>query len=140
MNNYDCDNNLLLEQWQTCVQMANSVSERRDTMNNLFVSLNVAVITAISIIWDKKTIILVILGIVICISWLLFIRNFRELNKAKFSIITNIEKDLPILAFFEEWEILKRNKKYIEGTFLEKLLPYLFIITYFITILITFIN
>ena len=25
----------LLAQWQTCVEMANSVSSRRDTMNNL---------------------------------------------------------------------------------------------------------
>ena len=29
----------LLAQWQTCVEMANAVSERRDTMNNLFVTL-----------------------------------------------------------------------------------------------------
>lgn len=26
--------------WQTCVEMANGVSQRRDTMNNLFVTLN----------------------------------------------------------------------------------------------------
>lgn len=36
----------LLAQWQTCVEMANSVSERRDTMNNLFVTLNIAIIAA----------------------------------------------------------------------------------------------
>ena len=28
----------LLAQWQTCVEMANAVSERRDNMNNLFVA------------------------------------------------------------------------------------------------------
>lgn len=28
----------LLAQWQTCVEMANAVSERRDNMNNLFVT------------------------------------------------------------------------------------------------------
>ena len=26
----------LLTQWQTCVEMANAVSQRRDAMNNLF--------------------------------------------------------------------------------------------------------
>ena len=30
---------LILAQWQTCVEMANSVSQRRDTMNNVFITL-----------------------------------------------------------------------------------------------------
>lgn len=30
------DKEALLSQWQTCVEMANSVSQRRDSMNNLF--------------------------------------------------------------------------------------------------------
>jgi hypothetical protein len=33
---------VLLAQWQTCVEMANAVSERRDNMNNLFVTVNLA--------------------------------------------------------------------------------------------------
>lgn len=33
----------LLTQWQTCVEMANAVSQRRDAMNNLFVTLNLAI-------------------------------------------------------------------------------------------------
>ena len=50
----------LLAQWQTCVEMANAVSERRDTMNNLFVTLNLAIIAAISFMWDTKTLALLI--------------------------------------------------------------------------------
>ena len=70
----------LLAQWQTCVEMANAVSERRDNMNNLFVTLNLAILAAISFIWDAKTIVLLVAGITVCIVWILFIRNFRELN------------------------------------------------------------
>lgn len=40
---------IVLAQWQTCVEMANSVSQRRDTMNNIFVTLNLAIVAAISI-------------------------------------------------------------------------------------------
>ena len=47
---------LLLSQWQTCVEMADSVSQRRDSMNNLFVSLNLALTATVSIIWDIKSI------------------------------------------------------------------------------------
>ena len=66
----------LLAQWQTCVEMANAVSERRDTMNNLFVTLNLAIIAAISFMWDTKTLALLIAGIIVCAVWILFIRNF----------------------------------------------------------------
>ena len=72
--------------------MANAVSERRDTMNNLFATLNLAIIAAISYMWDIKTVGLLIAGIAVCIVWMLFIRNFRELNRAKFEVINAIEQ------------------------------------------------
>lgn len=120
----------LLAQWQTCVEMANAISERRDTMNNLFVTLNLAIIAAISFMWDTKTIFLLIAGIIVCVVWILFIRNFRELNKAKFDVINKIEARLPIQAFDNEWQCLKKSKKYIEGTKLEKSIPIAFTILY----------
>ena len=40
MENTTEDKELLLNQWQTCVDMANSVSQRRDNMNNIFITLN----------------------------------------------------------------------------------------------------
>lgn len=130
----------LLSQWQTCVEMANAVSERRDTMNNLFVTLNLAIVAAISFIWDGKTIVLLISGIAVCVVWILFIRNFRELNKAKFEIITKIEQQLPVSAFSAEWQTIKKSRKYIEGTKLEKAMPIAFCVLYigiFVFIIIT---
>ena len=44
-----------LAQWQTCVEMANAVSARRDNLNNLFVTVNLALAAAISLVWDVKT-------------------------------------------------------------------------------------
>ena len=73
----------LLTQWQTCVEMANAVSQRRDAMNNLFVTLNLAIVAAASFIWYAKTIMLLVSGIIVCVVWIFFIRNFRELNRAK---------------------------------------------------------
>lgn len=74
----------ILAQWQTCVEMANSASQRRDTMNNLFVSLNIAIIATTSIMWDIKSIIVSVGGIAICLVWRKFINNFKLLNDAKF--------------------------------------------------------
>ena len=50
MDNTNHDSNkseLILAQWQTCVEMANSVSQRRDSMNNIFITLNLAILATI---------------------------------------------------------------------------------------------
>ena len=118
---------IILEQWKTCVEMANSVSQRRDTMNNIFVTVNLAIIAAVTVSWDLKCILLSVAGIVICIIWFLFIGNYKNLNKEKFQIIHKLEKKLPAQPFTDEWFLLKANKKYMNGTKLEKVLPSAFI-------------
>lgn len=120
----------ILAQWQTCVEMANSVSQRRDAMNNIFITLNLAIIAAVSFVWNAKTVFLLIVGIVLCIIWLLFIRNFKLLNEAKFQVINEMEEKLPMTPFECEWEKLQSNKKYMDGTKLERALPITFIILY----------
>lgn len=116
--------------WQTCVEMANGVSQRRDTMNNLFVTLNIAVIAAVSWMWDVKTVFLCVAGLVICVVWLLYINNFKRLNTAKFRVIYDLEERLGVNPFKDEWDILKKTKRYLEGTKLERILPIAFALGY----------
>lgn len=116
--------------WQTCVEMANGVSQRRDTMNNLFVTLNIAVIAAVSWMWDVKTVFLCVTGLVICVVWLLYINNFKRLNAAKFRVIYDLEERLGVTPFKDEWDILKKTKRYLEGTKLERILPIAFALGY----------
>lgn len=125
---------IILAQWQTCVEMANSVSQRRDTMNNIFVTLNLAIIAAVSLTWDIKSLFILVSGIVVCIIWMLFIRNYKLLNTEKFNVINQIENKLPVKPFNDEWEKLKNNKKYVDGTKLERILPIMFIALYVIAI------
>lgn len=116
--------------WQTCVEMANGVSQRRDTMNNLFVTLNIAVIAAVSWMWDVKTVFLCVAGLVICVVWLLYINNFKRLNAAKFRVIYDLEERLGVTPFKDERDILKKTKRYLEGTKLERILPIAFALGY----------
>ena len=60
----DTDENieLILAQWQTCVEMANTVSQRRDAMNNIFITLNLAIITAVSVTWELKSLLVLTAG------------------------------------------------------------------------------
>ena len=126
---------IILSQWQTCVDTANSVSQRRDSMNNIFITLNLAILAAVSITWDVKSISILTAGIVICFLWILFIRNYKLLNTAKFEVINKMESKLPIAPLKDEWEILKKNKKYRDTTKLEKWLPITFIILYLVMII-----
>lgn len=121
MTNTKFKDEILLAQWQTCVEMANSVSQRRDTMNNIFITLNTAIMATFAILSGIKSIIILFAGIVVCCIWIMFIKYYRHLNTAKFEVINKIEKDLPIQAFNEEWVILKSNKNYLDGTKLETL-------------------
>ena len=126
---------IILAQWQTCVEMANSVSQRRDAMNNIFITLDLAIVAAVSFVWNMKSIFLLIAGLVLCVIWMLFIRNFKLLNDTKFQVINQLEDKLPAAPFADEWKKLKLNKKYMDGTKLEKALPVTFIILYVATII-----
>ena len=115
MKTTDDKTEIVLAQWQTCVEMANSVSQRRDTMNSIFVTLNLAIVAAISINWDVKSLFILVAGIVVSVIWLLFIRNYKLLNTEKFNVINDIEKKLPVKPFNDEWKRLEKNKKYQDG-------------------------
>lgn len=134
MKSADDKTEIILAQWQTCVEMANSVSQRRDAMNNIFVTLNLAIIAAVSLTWDIKSLFVLVAGMVICIIWMFFIRNYKLLNTEKFNVINNIEQKLPVKPFNDEWKKLKSSKKYVDGTKLERWLPITFISIYVIAI------
>lgn len=134
MKSADDKTEIILAQWQTCVEMANSVSQRRDAMNNIFVTLNLAIIAAVSLTWDIKSLFVLVAGTVICIIWMFFIRNYKLLNTEKFNVINNIEQKLPVKPFNDEWKKLQNNKKYVDGTKLERWIPITFISIYVIAI------
>lgn len=130
---------IILAQWKTCVEMVNSISQRRDTLNNLFVTLNIAILTTISIRWDLKSLIVSFAGILLCSIWIFILINFKILNSKKFEVINDIESKLPEKPFAKEWGLLK-DSKYRDGTQLEYLIPSVFIISYIILTIILICN
>ena len=60
----------LLEQWKTCVEMANSNTEKRNNANSLFITINAALFTVVTFAGDYKSILLSAIGSVVCIHWL----------------------------------------------------------------------
>ena len=126
---------VVLEQWKTCVEMANSNTEKRTNSNNIFITINAALLAVVSFSLEYKSIILSIVGIAVCIVWLYSIEDYKKLSSVKYHIVNEIEKQLPLAPFSYEWKKLNSEKKYIGLTKIEKVLPWLFVVLYAISIL-----
>lgn len=125
----------ILEQWKICVDAAHKVSERRNNTNNIFITINAALFALTTFTLDYKSILLSAIGIVICILWICSINSYKELNKVKFEIINEIEERLPLAPFDYEWKTLRLEQKYVNLTKIEKILPWIFLFLYAISIL-----
>lgn len=119
-------NSELLEQWKACVESADRISQRRDAANGLFTTLGIGVLTASTAIGGCKSIPLLVVGIGICVVWLLYISSFKTLNDAKFAVIDSMESQMQSRPFADEWKRLTGSKKYNKQTTIEKALPVLF--------------
>lgn len=126
---------LLLSQWTTCVEMANSNSDKRISANNFYMTINAALLALITFNADWKNCLLAIIGIVVSILWLQSISNYKALNQAKYEVINSLERELPSAPFVTEWEILEQNKRYSLLTSNEKWLPWTFVILFVIVFL-----
>lgn len=126
---------VMLEQWKTCVEMANSNTEKRTNSNNIFITINAALLAVVSFSLDYKSIILSVVGIAVCVVWQYSIESYKKLSSVKYHIVNEIELRLPLKPFAYEWEKLNVEKKYMGLTKIEKILPWLFILLYLISIL-----
>lgn len=129
----------LLEQYKLFVEMADKISERRATANSFFLSLNSFLLTVLGILPTLKpdmaeftTVWLTIIaigGIVFSIAWIMIIDSYKRLNIAKFRVIKEIEKKLPIRMYDFEWRYLTLVK-HSSLSVVERLVPIIIIALY----------
>lgn len=128
----------LLEQYKLYVEMADNISERRQTANSFFLSINTAIVglSAYLSICDtpKKVTILFtpisIAGMIICYMWYRLVRSYMDLNTAKFKVVHEIEQKLPFAPYDVEWDKVGRgadSKLYLPFTHIEKYVPWIFL-------------
>ncbi len=139
----------LLEQYKIYLASAEKVSDRRQKTNEFFLGLNTALVALLGFVATKMTqggmvsilTLSSVTGISICYLWYRIIRSYDGLNGSKFKVIHMIEARLPLALYDTEWEILGRGKSkktYWPFTKIERLVPWIFIIIYFILIISTF--
>lgn len=112
------DMRLLFEQYKLFVETAEMVSERRNKANTFFLSINTALITAISgfIAMTPQPslqygwmILASSAGGILCFTWWRLIQSYRQLNDGKYKIIHLLEARLPSRLFDAEWDVLNHG-------------------------------
>lgn len=143
------DNFLL--QYKIFVEMMDSISRRRHLTNQFYISLITALIAIATFVGEnlisegediEKSIYilfpLTLTGIIFCILWRVNIQAYRYINKAKFTVILEMEEQLPYPCYDKEWQKLKKEK-YISLTIVERLVPFAMMIPFISFILYLFI-
>lgn len=141
------DPTLLLEQYKLYVEMADRVSSRRIEANKFYTSILSGILALVSIVSVPLTVqsvvlaAVAVLGIALCVVWLVNIRSYRELNSLKFAVIHEMEAHLPFACYDREWEILRNGKGrrvYVRLTRIEQYVPLLMMIPYLVLLASTF--
>src|SRR5690349_5977744 len=74
----------LLEQYKLCVEMADKISERRQSANSYFLSVNTALLAFVGYVTTKETgeylWLLGIAGVALSYLWYRLVRSYRDLN------------------------------------------------------------
>lgn len=132
----------LLDQYILYVEMADNVSQRRHQANAFFLTVNLALVTALSrfVVGDGSTVtshigvvIAAVAGIAFSYYWRRLIRSYRQLNSGKFQVIHQLESRLPARLYNAEWTALGRGDdpdRYIPMTRVEENVPLVFALLY----------
>lgn len=136
---------VVLELYRISVEMADRVSARRSTANSFFLALQTGLAAVLAVfvatLGNEDTasadpIIVTIAasgGVILAVAWWLLLRSYRDLNRAKFSVISAIETQyLPAQPFNDEWRSLEKDRvsgwrgRYAELSTIERVIPVLF--------------
>jgi hypothetical protein len=126
----------LIRQYELMVNSSLQVTVWRQGANNFFLAVNSALLAFATYLYSISVITGILIGIVgvaITILWYSTIGYYRSLNKAKFLVIQEIEKQLPVTMFKNEEDHFSTEKRKI-ATSIESKIPILFAISYIVLI------
>ena len=129
----------LLEIYKLHAELADRVSQRRETANQRYSSILVglgAFLAALLRFGDGEFLAPAVrlvsgLGMLVSFSWYIVIRSYRQLNSGKFKALHELEERLAYAFYTREWELLGKGRKisrYWKLTKVEKFLPLTFLL------------
>lgn len=127
------------ELYKLAVEMADRVSARRTTANAFFLAVQSALVALLgtrSFTQDA----IATAGILLATAWWLLLRSYRDLNRAKFQVIQQMEENLPAAIFTDEWRCLRKDgvrswrSRYAEQGTVERIVPVVFVGVYIVAL------
>jgi hypothetical protein len=123
----------VLEIYKLTVEMADRLSGRRAAANTFLLSVQAALIASLgsSSLADRPV---AGAGMLLATAWWVLLRSYRDLNNAKFQVICEMEKELPVQAYSAEWATLKKDPvkgwrpRYAELGTVERVVPVVFLV------------
>lgn len=130
----------VLDLYKMAAEMADRVSARRSAANTYYLSLQTAGLAILGFVTSLPSkpsggllIAICFVGVATGLTWFLQLRSYRDLNRAKFNVINDLEKQLPVAVFSAEWEYLKQGPvskwrpRYAELGTIERVVPWFFV-------------
>src|SRR5713101_3008355 len=106
------------EQYKLYLELLDKISERRQTANSFFLSINTGLCALIGYVFSKEALAelrpllwcVPVAGVLLSYFWLRLVRSYRDLNSAKFAVVHLIEERLPLAPYKAEWIALGEGK------------------------------
>lgn len=135
----------LLDQYKLYVEMADRISQRRTNANTYFLSVNSAILAFVGYLTSSSIPeyiwLIALAGCMLTLFWYNIIISYRNLNSAKWQVVQDIEKRLPISPYDAEWDAVQRGhnpKLYRPISHIESWVPAVFLILHLIVFVRTF--
>jgi len=135
----------LLDQYKLYVEMADRISQRRTTANSYFLTVNSAILGFVGYLTSKDSIeflwLLAVAGVALTLLWYSIIISYKNLNTAKWGVVHEIEKRLPISPYDAEWDAVQRGdnpRLYRPISHIEAGVPWVFVVLHVVVFIRTF--
>lgn len=108
--------NPTLEQWKTYVQTTLNVSNRRLKNNRFYQRLlgvtvaGVGVAAKLGVIGAFAFLVVGAIGVAVSLLWMVHVISYKQLNSGKYTVLHEIEAELPHNPFAQEWDVLDQGR------------------------------
>lgn len=127
-----------LDIYKMAVEMADRVSQRRQSANSFYLSINSILVAGSAYLGAASPaalnlLVVAVAGIAICMLWLRNIWSYKTLNDAKFKVIHDLETRLPEKPYAAEWAELDPDgdgQRHVPFHKVERIVPWVFVAVY----------
>jgi hypothetical protein len=121
---------------------AEKVSDRRAQANAWMLSVNSAIVALYGYLQADKMAVgagqkavwlwaIPAAGVIVCLAWAALLASYRKLNRAKFEVLMQLEKDLPVPLFTRERDTYQKDKRRLLS-YIETAIPGCFSLLYLV--------